>query len=154
MKNIKSVLMLEFYFDFIDKYIDRSDFELLEMDTDSNYFIFSIDFEKRLQRVHRITYHHILQNSDSHSQTTPIPSRTTSPHATPRAHSTIPQVKSLKARQRRQASQQRRAAPRPQVAVPAARFAWHHQASSPAHACAAVQAAYNQHEACGTPCPA
>jgi hypothetical protein len=35
--------MLEFYYDFIDKYIDRSDFELLEMDTDSNYFAFSED---------------------------------------------------------------------------------------------------------------
>ena len=29
--------MLEFYFDFIDKYIDRSDFEYCEMDTDSAY---------------------------------------------------------------------------------------------------------------------
>jgi len=35
--------MLKFYYDFIDKYIDRSDFELLEMDTDSNYFAFSAD---------------------------------------------------------------------------------------------------------------
>jgi hypothetical protein len=35
--------MLELYYDFIDKYIDRSDFELLEMDTDSNYFAFSED---------------------------------------------------------------------------------------------------------------
>ena len=29
--------MLEFYFDFMDKYIDRSDFEYCEMDTDSAY---------------------------------------------------------------------------------------------------------------------
>ena len=29
--------MLEFYYDFIDKYIDRSDFKLIETDTDSNY---------------------------------------------------------------------------------------------------------------------
>ena len=35
--------MLDFYYNFIDKYIDRSDFELLEMDTDSNYFAFSED---------------------------------------------------------------------------------------------------------------
>jgi hypothetical protein len=35
--------MLEFYYDFIDKYIDRSDFEMVEMDTDSNYFAFSED---------------------------------------------------------------------------------------------------------------
>ena len=35
--------MLEFYYDFIDKYINRADFELIEMDTDSNYFAFSED---------------------------------------------------------------------------------------------------------------
>ena len=40
--------MLEFYFDFIDKYIDRSDFELVEMDTDSNYFAFSEDSIEKL----------------------------------------------------------------------------------------------------------
>jgi hypothetical protein len=34
---------LQFYCNFIDKYVDRSDFELLEMDTDSNYFAFSED---------------------------------------------------------------------------------------------------------------
>ncbi|TYZ65581.1 hypothetical protein PybrP1_000619 [[Pythium] brassicae (nom. inval.)] len=33
--------MLEFYYDCIDKYIPRECFELLEMDTDSNYFAFS-----------------------------------------------------------------------------------------------------------------
>ena len=32
----------------IDKYIDRSDFELLEMDTDSNYFAFSEDSIEKL----------------------------------------------------------------------------------------------------------
>ncbi len=42
--------MLDFYYDFIDKYIDRSHFELLEMDTDSNYFAFSEDsIEKAYQ---------------------------------------------------------------------------------------------------------
>ena len=30
--------MLEFYYDFLDKFIDRRDFELLQMDTDSFYF--------------------------------------------------------------------------------------------------------------------
>ncbi len=45
--------MLDFYYNFIDKYIDSStiisliniliDFELLELDTDSNYFAFSED---------------------------------------------------------------------------------------------------------------
>ena len=33
--------MLEFYYDFIDKYIDRSDFEYIYMDTDSAYFAIS-----------------------------------------------------------------------------------------------------------------
>ena len=33
--------MLQFYFDFIDKYIDRSDFTYLNMDTDSAYIAFS-----------------------------------------------------------------------------------------------------------------
>ena len=35
--------MLEFYYDFIDRYIDRSDFELIEMDTDSLYMGISKD---------------------------------------------------------------------------------------------------------------
>ena len=29
--------MLQFYFDFMDKYLDRSDFQYCEMDTDSAY---------------------------------------------------------------------------------------------------------------------
>ena len=29
--------MLEFYFDFMDKYLDRSDFQYCKMDTDSAY---------------------------------------------------------------------------------------------------------------------
>ena len=29
--------MLEFYYDFLDRYFDRKDFELIQMDTDSNY---------------------------------------------------------------------------------------------------------------------
>ena len=33
--------MLEFYYDFLDKYIDRSDFELCYMDTDSFYLALS-----------------------------------------------------------------------------------------------------------------
>ena len=33
--------MLEFYYDCIDKYVDRSDFEYCEMDTDSAYFAIS-----------------------------------------------------------------------------------------------------------------
>ena len=33
--------MLEFYYDFLDKYIDRIDFELIQMDTDSMYMALS-----------------------------------------------------------------------------------------------------------------
>ena len=33
--------MLEFYYDFLDKYVDRKDFELIQMDTDSNYMAIS-----------------------------------------------------------------------------------------------------------------
>ena len=29
--------MLKFYYDFLDYYLPREDFEVLEMDTDSNY---------------------------------------------------------------------------------------------------------------------
>ncbi len=35
--------MLQFYLNFIDKYIDRSDFQIVQMDKDSNYFAFSED---------------------------------------------------------------------------------------------------------------
>ncbi len=44
--------MLEFYYDFIDKYIEREDFELLEMDTDSNYFAFSEDNIEKIIKPH------------------------------------------------------------------------------------------------------
>ena len=33
--------MLEFYYDFLDKYVDRKDFELIQMDTDSLYMALS-----------------------------------------------------------------------------------------------------------------
>ena len=33
--------MLEFYYDFLDKFVDRRDFELIQMDTDSNYMAIS-----------------------------------------------------------------------------------------------------------------
>ena len=33
--------MLEFYYDFLDRYLDRRDFELIQMDTDSNYLAIS-----------------------------------------------------------------------------------------------------------------
>ena len=34
--------MLEFYYDFLDKYFDHQDFELIQMDTDSNYIAISV----------------------------------------------------------------------------------------------------------------
>ena len=37
--------MLEFYYDFLDKFIDRRDFELIQMDTDSNYMAISAERE-------------------------------------------------------------------------------------------------------------
>ena len=33
--------MLQFYYDFLDKYLDRSDFQMCEKDTDSAYIAIS-----------------------------------------------------------------------------------------------------------------
>ena len=39
--------MLEFYYDFLDKFCDRRDFELIQMDTDSLYMALSAnDFDE------------------------------------------------------------------------------------------------------------
>ena len=35
--------MLEFYYDFLDRYFDRRDFELIQMDTDSNCMTISTE---------------------------------------------------------------------------------------------------------------
>ena len=35
--------MLQFYYDFLDKYLDRADFQMFEMDTDSAYIAISGD---------------------------------------------------------------------------------------------------------------
>jgi len=35
--------MLEFYYDFLDRYFDRRDVELIQMDTDSNYMAISAE---------------------------------------------------------------------------------------------------------------
>ncbi len=40
------------FYSFIDKYINREDFELLEIDTDSNYFAFSEDSIDKLIKPH------------------------------------------------------------------------------------------------------
>ena len=46
--HLAKLRMLEFYYDFIDKYINREDYQLIEMDTDSNYFAFSEDDIEKL----------------------------------------------------------------------------------------------------------
>ena len=38
---LAKIRMLGFYYDFLDKYIDRIDFELIQMDTDSMYMVLS-----------------------------------------------------------------------------------------------------------------
>jgi len=35
--------MLEFFYDFLDRYLHRRDFELIQMDTDSNYIAISAE---------------------------------------------------------------------------------------------------------------
>ncbi len=37
--------MSQFYYDFVDEYINRSDFQYIEMDTDSAYIAFTGKFE-------------------------------------------------------------------------------------------------------------
>jgi len=56
--------MLEFYYDFLEYYIDRRDFETLEMDTDSLYFALStpnledvIKSEKKKKKEFYSNYH-------------------------------------------------------------------------------------------------
>ena len=43
--------MVDFYYDFLDKYIDRRDFELIQMDTDNNYMAIS---GERLEDIVRL----------------------------------------------------------------------------------------------------
>ena len=50
--HLAKLRMLQFYYNFIDKYIDRTDFELFEMDTDSKYFAFSEDINDKLIKPH------------------------------------------------------------------------------------------------------
>ena len=47
--------MLEFYYDFLDYYFDRRDFELLQMDTDSLYRAWSGENIDDLVKLERIT---------------------------------------------------------------------------------------------------
>ena len=43
MYQLAKLRMLEFYYDFVDKFVDRRDFELIQMDTDSNYMAISCE---------------------------------------------------------------------------------------------------------------
>ena len=55
--------MLEFYYDFIDKFIDRRDFELAEMDTDSLYMGISGDcLEDLIKPDKREAFYHEFSN--------------------------------------------------------------------------------------------
>jgi hypothetical protein len=44
--------MLEFYFDFLDTFVDRQDFQLCEIDTDSLYMALSAQSLEVLVRPH------------------------------------------------------------------------------------------------------
>ncbi len=46
--HLAKLRMLQFYYQFIDKYVDWSDFEMCQMDTDSNYIAFSEDSIEKL----------------------------------------------------------------------------------------------------------
>ena len=43
LDQLAKLRMLEFYYDFFDRYFDRRDFELIQMDTDSNYMPISAE---------------------------------------------------------------------------------------------------------------
>ena len=44
--------MLEFHYDFLDKYVHRSDYELIQMDTDSSYMALSAPTLDELVKPH------------------------------------------------------------------------------------------------------
>jgi len=48
--------MFQFYYDFVDKYIDRSNFQYLEMDTDSAYMALADNFENLIKPELRKEY--------------------------------------------------------------------------------------------------
>ena len=50
--------MLELYYDFLDKYLERSDFELIEMDTNSMYMAISGEFDENVKPELRSQYDH------------------------------------------------------------------------------------------------
>ena len=52
--------MLEFYFDCLDYYLDRSDFELVEVDTDSQYLALSEPIDKEKMDRNDLSYHPLM----------------------------------------------------------------------------------------------
>jgi hypothetical protein len=50
------LLMSQFYYDCVDKFIDRADFQYVEMDTDSAYMALTDDFEKLIKPEMRDVY--------------------------------------------------------------------------------------------------
>lgn len=55
--------MLQFYYDFLDKFVDRSDFEYSEMDTDSAYMALSGDSLQEIVKSHLLReFNHGLYN--------------------------------------------------------------------------------------------
>ena len=52
--------MLEFYFDCLDYYLDRSDFELVEVDTDSQYLALSQPIDKEKMDRNDLSYHPLM----------------------------------------------------------------------------------------------
>ena len=45
------IFFIEFFYDFFDKFIDRSDYQMIEMDTDSLYLAFSEDNIEKLIKL-------------------------------------------------------------------------------------------------------
>jgi hypothetical protein len=60
--------MLEFYYDFIDYYIDKSDYQYCMMDTDSAYFaILGNCLEQVIKRLHfGFAFQGSVQHQDAH----------------------------------------------------------------------------------------
>ena len=54
MYQLAKLRMLEFYYDFLDRYFDSRDFTLVQMDTDSNYIAIFADRLEDIVRPYRI----------------------------------------------------------------------------------------------------
>ena len=67
--------MLEFYYDFLDKFCDRRDFELIQMDTDSFYMALSAeDFDEIIKPEMKELYKEEKKNwlvTDEYSKRVP-----------------------------------------------------------------------------------